>query len=59
MKNLIQECSKLDSRDVKWLMTQTDTESIRDLFKEYNIEEIKVYRMRRKKYVTELVIKNF
>jgi UDP-N-acetylglucosamine:LPS N-acetylglucosamine transferase len=46
-KNLIQECSKLDSKGVKWLMTQADTESIRHLFKEYKIEEMKVYRMRR------------
>jgi hypothetical protein len=59
VKELLEECSKLDSKSVKWLMTQADTESVRYLFKEYKIEEMKVYRMTKKNYMTKLVIKNF
>ncbi len=41
------------------MMTQADTKEIKDLFKEYNIKKIKVYRHLKKTYVDELIIMNY
>ena len=56
---LYQQVKKLDSRNVKWLMTQADTEQIKEIFKEYTIKTFKVYRMGSKSYVNELLIMNY
>lgn len=58
-KLLLGECRKLDKRKVKWLMTQADTPMIRNVFRDYHIGEMKVYRRARKQYAIELIIKNF
>ena len=49
---LLIQVKKLDERKVKWLMTQADTEQIKDVFNE-------VYRMGSKSYVNELLIMNY
>lgn len=59
IKTLYCQVKKLDSKKVKWLMTQADTKEIRQLFKEYKIKTFKVYRMGSKTFVTELVIMNY
>lgn len=53
------EVTKLDSKGVKWLMTQADTKHIRKIFKDYKIKTFKVYRMASKTYVNELLIMNY
>ena len=57
--NLYLQVKKLDYRNVKWLMTQADTDEIKDIFKEYTIKTFKVYRMGSKSYVNELIIMNY
>lgn len=59
INNLYLQVKKLDSKNVKWLMTQADTKQIRNTFKEYTIKTFKVYRVGSKKYVNELVIMNY
>ena len=59
LKSLKSKVRKLDKKGVKWLMTQADTKEIRELFKEYDIIEYPVYRISRKTYTTELIIKNY
>lgn len=59
IKELLIECKKLDDKGIKWLMTQSDTDEIKNLFKNYEISEIKVYRMSKKCFVSELIIRNF
>jgi DNA adenine methylase len=59
INNLYQQVKKLDERDVKWLMTQADTEQIKKTFKEYTIKTFKVYRITSKTYVNELLIMNY
>jgi len=56
---LLKEVKKLDKKRVKWLMTQADTPRIRQLFKDYNITEIHIYRMPKKQFVHELIIMNY
>jgi len=56
---LLKEVKKLDKKRVKWLMTQADTPRIRQLFKDYNITEIPIYRMPKKQFVHELIIMNY
>lgn len=56
---LYNEVKKLDSKNVKWLMTQADTKEIKEIFKEYKIKRFKVYRIGSKSYVNELVIMNY
>jgi DNA adenine methylase len=57
--NLYKQVKKLDKRNVKWLMTQADTKQIKNIFKEYIIKKIKVYRRSSKSYVNELIIMNY
>ena len=56
---LYNEVKQLDKKNVKWLMTQSNTKEIRDVFKEYTIKTFKVYRMNKKEYVNELLIMNY
>jgi DNA adenine methylase len=57
--NLYKQVKKLDKRNVKWLMTQADTKQIKEIFKEYIIKKIKVYRRSSKSYINELIIMNY
>ena len=56
---LLNEVKKLDDRGVKWIMTQSDTKTIRSIFKGYKIVKFPVYRAAKKEYTTELLIKNY
>jgi DNA adenine methylase len=57
--NLYKQIKKLDTKGVKWLMTQADTKQVKDIFKEYTIKKFKVYRRASKSYVNELIIMNY
>jgi DNA adenine methylase len=59
IQQLFLQVKKLDERNVKWLMTQADTEQIKDIFKEYTIKRFQVYRMGSKSYTDELLIMNY
>ena len=59
IQELYLQVKKLDERKVKWLMTQADTQQIKDVFKDYTIKTFQVYRMGSKSYVNELLIMNF
>ena len=56
---LLNEVKKLDDRGVKWIMTQSDTRTIRSIFKGYKIVKFPVYRAAKKEYTNELLIKNY
>ena len=56
---LLNEVKKLDDRGVKWIMTQSDTKTIRSIFKGYKIVKFPVYRAAKKEYTNELLIKNY
>jgi DNA adenine methylase len=56
---LYQQVKTLDERGVKWLMTQANTQQIKNIFKEYNIKTFQVYRMGSRTYVNELLIMNY
>ena len=57
--NLYQQVKQLDTKGVKWLMTQADTKQIKEIFKEYHVKKFQVYRMGSKSYVNELLIMNY
>jgi len=59
IKELLMECQKLDEKGVKWLMTQTDSDDIKMLFKKYTITKFPVYRYFKQEYCNELLIKNY
>jgi DNA adenine methylase len=59
IQQLFIQVKKLDERNVKWLMTQADTEQIKDIFKDYTIKKFQVYRMGSKSYTDELLIMNY
>lgn len=59
LDELYMELSKLNSRNVKWLMTQADTDIIREKFNKYTIIPYQVYRIRSGNYKNELIIKNY
>lgn len=59
LKELYNQVKKLDSKNIKWLMTQADTLQIKEIFKEYTIKSFSVYRSCSKKYVKELLIMNY
>jgi len=59
IKDLLEEVSKLDSKRVKWMMTQADTPLIRKMFRKYNILQYPVFRGLSKQHKTELIIKNY
>jgi DNA adenine methylase len=56
---LYNELQKLDKKNVKWLMTQADTPEVRQVFSNYTIKKYKVYRISMKKFVNELIIRNY
>lgn len=56
---LYKEVKKLDKKNVKWLMTQADTDKVRKQFKEYTIIPYPVFRGFTNKFKNELVIKNY
>lgn len=58
IQQLLIQVKKLDDRNVKWLMTQADTNVIKDIFKDYTIKKFQVYRMGSKSYTDELLIMN-
>jgi hypothetical protein len=51
LDKLYKEVKKLDSRGMKWLMTQADTKDVKDTFKEFTIKKFSVYRFGKKAYV--------
>jgi DNA adenine methylase len=59
INNLYHQVKKLDERGIKWLMTQADTQQIKNIFKEYTIKTFQVYRMCSRTYVNELLIMNY
>ena len=59
LKELLKEVKKLDNKKVKWMMTQADTKEIKNLFKEYKIRKMEVYRGYTKTYSNELIITNY
>jgi DNA adenine methylase len=59
LKELYNEVQKLDKKSVRWMMTQANTKEVRTIFKKYKIKKFKVYRMKKKGYVFELIIKNY
>ena len=59
MSQLKKQCDLLDKKNVKWLMTQANTEQVREAFKDYTIKEYPVYRRGNNCYKNELLIKNY
>lgn len=59
IQELLVQVKKLDNRNVKWLMTQADTQLIKDTFNDYTIKTFQVYRSTSKSYVNELLIMNY
>jgi DNA adenine methylase len=59
LNKLYQQVKKLNTRGVKWIMTQADTKQIKGMFKEYIIKKFQVYRAASKSYVNELIIMNY
>jgi DNA adenine methylase len=57
--NLKLQLERLDSKSIKWLMTQADDHLTRTIFNNYNIREYSVYRRSSKKYIKELAIYNY
>ena len=57
--NLKIHLDTLTKKRVKWLMTQADTDQINEIFKDYTISSYKAYRLKQKKYVNELLIRNY
>jgi DNA adenine methylase len=59
LDDLKEQCDSLDRKNVKWIMTQADTKSVRETFHHYIIKKYPVYRRGSKCYKNELLIKNF
>jgi t-SNARE complex subunit (syntaxin) len=59
LEDLHRQVKALDSKKIKWLMTQADTVSVRKTFKDYTISTYRVYRLQYKEYKDELMIKNY
>jgi len=60
VKELKNELDKLTQKKVKWLMTYSNTIVVKELFKDYHINEYEVYRFNCKtKFKKELVIYNY
>jgi len=53
------EVKKLDSKNIKWMMTQDDSKEVKEIFKEYKIRKYKIYRILLKSYKYELFITNY
>lgn len=59
ISSLLLELKKLDSKNIKWMMTQADTKFIRKLFKDYYVSEFTVFRGYTNSYKNELIIRNY
>jgi DNA adenine methylase len=59
LKELLYQVKKLDNKNVKWLMTQANTQDVRNIFKGYNTTKVSVYRGIKNSYTTELIIRNY
>lgn len=59
LDELLFQMKELDRKNVKWIMTQANTQSVRTLFKEYKMIRFKVYRGISHMHKYELLIKNF
>lgn len=59
---LASKLSELDKEGVKWMLSNSDTPFIRELYKEYNIYEVKVTRTvarTAREVVSELIVRNY
>jgi 23S rRNA maturation mini-RNase III len=56
---LKKQCDVLHKKKVKWIMTQSDTKKVRQIFEDYTIKEYPVYRRGNKCYKNELLVKNY
>lgn len=56
---LLEECIKLNSKGVKWMLSFADTQKARTTFASFHINCIQVYRISRFKFDSELVITNY
>jgi DNA adenine methylase len=60
LHELYHEVQNLDRKGVKWMMTQADTDQVKQVFgKKYNIISFRVYRLAAKTYRKELIIRNY
>ena len=59
LEGLKREVTLLDTKKVKWMMTQADTEDVRRIFGMYNVIQVKVYRGYSNSFKNELIIKNY
>ena len=59
LDSLYQQVTLLDSKKVKWLMTQADTKQIKSKFKKYKITKYLAFRGGSNTYVNELLIRNY
>ena len=59
LTELLDQLKTLDTKGVKWLMTQADTKEVKAAFKDYKIRSFKVYRRPSKTYKKELIITNY
>jgi DNA adenine methylase len=59
VQTLYNQVQILDKKGVLWMMTQSDTNQIRKMFKEYTIKKFKVYRGHTHSYTYELIIMNY
>jgi DNA adenine methylase len=59
LQELFREVKKLDAKGVRWLMTQPETQQVRDLFKDYTMITFPVYRTITKKTKNEIILKNY
>lgn len=49
----------LDLKNVMWMMTQADTPQVRETFKDYRMETLRIYRNASKQYKNKLLIMNY
>jgi site-specific DNA-adenine methylase len=59
VETLLKEVKKLDTRGVKWMMTQSNTPFVRKVFKKYTIKTFQAYRRAKKGFSSEAVIMNY
>jgi DNA adenine methylase len=59
LNNLLQTVRDLDKKNVKWLMTQADTPTVRSLFREFKISSFHVYRSGSHLFKKELILRNY
>lgn len=57
LMELVAQVKKLDEKQVKWIMTQSDTLEIRKLFQNYDIKKFPVFRSRSRTHKNEILVK--